>query len=68
MTTRRVLLVPGGPGTAGLPAARAVLDWIRGVDAATTRTTTVCSGSLLPAAAGLGKQALTGWTRASVRS
>ena len=63
VTAPDVLLVPGGPGTAGLLADRAVLDWIRGVDATTTWTTSVCSGSLLLAAAGLltGRRATTHW-------
>ncbi|MFC8450618.1 DJ-1/PfpI family protein [Kitasatospora sp. NPDC057223] len=63
VTAPDVLLVPGGPGTAGVLADGAVLDWIRDVDAATTWTASVCSGSLLLAAAGLlgGRRATTHW-------
>ncbi|WP_371480680.1 DJ-1/PfpI family protein [Kitasatospora sp. NBC_00315] len=63
VTAPDVLLVPGGPGTADLLADRAVLDWIRGVDAGTDWTTSVCSGSLLLAAAGLltGRRATSHW-------
>ena len=58
-----VLLVPGGPGTADLLADQPTLDWLRGIDAATTWTTSVCSGSLLLAAAGLltGRRATSHW-------
>ncbi|WP_151774782.1 DJ-1/PfpI family protein [Streptomyces abyssomicinicus] len=58
-----VLLVPGGPGCAALLDDRPTLDWIRTADAATTWTTSVCSGSLLLAAAGLltGRRATSHW-------
>ena len=63
VTAPDVLLVPGGPGTADLLADRSTLDWLRGIDAATTWTTSVCSGSLLLAAAGLltGRRATSHW-------
>jgi putative intracellular protease/amidase len=63
VTAPDVLLVPGGPGTADLLADQPTLDWLRGIDAATTWTTSVCSGSLLLAAAGLltGRQATSHW-------
>ncbi|WP_034090576.1 DJ-1/PfpI family protein [Streptacidiphilus albus] len=53
VTSPDILIVPGGPGTAAQLTDRAVLDWIRAVDANTAWTTSVCSGSLLLAAAGL---------------
>ncbi len=63
VTAPDVLVVPGGPGVADLLADGPTLDWLRGVDAATTWTTSVCSGSLLPAAAGLlaGRRATSHW-------
>lgn len=58
-----VVLVPGGPGTA--PAARdeAVLGWLREVSPRASWTTSVCSGSVVLAAAGLldGKRATSHW-------
>ncbi|HEX5566325.1 MAG TPA: DJ-1/PfpI family protein [Streptomyces sp.] len=58
-----VLLVPGGPGVADALSDGPTLDWLRSVDAATTWTTSVCSGSLLLAAAGLltGRRATSHW-------
>ncbi|WP_329496157.1 DJ-1/PfpI family protein [Kitasatospora herbaricolor] len=63
VTSPDVLLVPGGPGTADVLADPATLDWIRRVDAGTTWTTSVCSGSLLLGAAGLleGRRATSHW-------
>ena len=48
-----VLVVSGGPGTAGQIENPALLNWLRAADATSTWTTSVCSGSLLLAAAGL---------------
>ncbi|WP_316527801.1 DJ-1/PfpI family protein [Kitasatospora brasiliensis] len=58
-----VLLVPGGPGTSARLTDQAVVEWVRAVDATTTWTTSVCSGSLLLAAAGLleGRRATSHW-------
>ncbi|MBD0690907.1 DJ-1/PfpI family protein [Streptomyces sp. CBMA123] len=58
-----LLLVPGGPGTEAQLTDEAVLDWVRRVDATTTWTTSVCSGSLILGAAGLlrGRRATTHW-------
>lgn len=58
-----VLVVPGGPGQGELMGDQDVLDWIRRIDATTTWTTSVCTGSLLLAAAGLlaGKRATSHW-------
>ncbi|MFD8705194.1 DJ-1/PfpI family protein [Kitasatospora sp. NPDC059648] len=58
-----LLLVPGGPGTEVQLTDGAVLDWVRRIDATTTWTTSVCSGSLLLGAAGLlkGRRATSHW-------
>ncbi|WP_031481056.1 DJ-1/PfpI family protein [Streptomyces bicolor] len=48
-----VVVVPGGPGTFAEIENEALLDWLRTADATSTWTTSVCSGSLLLAAAGL---------------
>ncbi|MBB5913024.1 putative intracellular protease/amidase [Nocardia transvalensis] len=59
-----IVLVPGGPGqTPQMDNAR-LLDWLRAVDATSTWTTSVCTGSLLLAAAGLlrGRRATSHWT------
>ena len=48
-----ILVVPGGFGTRALLDHRPLLDWIRQVDQTTTWTTSVCTGALLLAAAGL---------------
>ncbi|MFE7589404.1 DJ-1/PfpI family protein [Kitasatospora sp. NPDC057512] len=58
-----LLLVPGGPGTQAQLTDRAVLDWVRRIDATTTWTTSVCSGSLILGAAGLleGRRATSHW-------
>jgi len=63
VTAADILLVPGGPGQAALMADEPLLEWIRAVDATSTWTTSVCSGSLLLAAAGLlkGRQAASHW-------
>ncbi|MEU1008526.1 DJ-1/PfpI family protein [Streptomyces sp. NPDC005890] len=48
-----LLVVSGGPGTMAQMENPALLDWLRAADATSTWTTSVCSGSLLLAAAGL---------------
>ena len=59
-----VVLVPGGFGTRALLTDERLLGWIRGADAGSTWTTSVCTGSLLLAAAGLldGVEATTHWS------
>jgi putative intracellular protease/amidase len=58
-----VLVVPGGIGTRALLGEDAVTEWVRAIDATTTWTTSVCTGSLVLGAAGLlqGKRATTHW-------
>ncbi|MDH3200958.1 MAG: DJ-1/PfpI family protein [Myxococcales bacterium] len=48
-----VVLVPGGVGTRALIHDEVILDWIRQVHETSTYTTSVCTGSLLLAAAGI---------------
>lgn len=59
-----VLVVPGGIGSRALLADDVVLDWVRGAHATSTYTTSVCTGSLVLAAAGLldGCTAATHWS------
>ncbi|WP_424216718.1 DJ-1/PfpI family protein (plasmid) [Streptomyces sp. BI20] len=58
-----VLLVPGGPGQSALMEDERLLAWLRAIDAGSTWTTSVCTGSLLLAAAGLlrGRRATSHW-------
>lgn len=58
-----ILLVPGGPGDAAACRDEALLAWIRAAHARTTWTTSVCTGSLVLAAAGVleGVEATTHW-------
>lgn len=59
-----VLVFPGGVGTRTLEEDDLVLDWVRQVHATTSWTTSVCTGSLVLAAAGLltGLTATTHWS------
>lgn len=58
-----ILVVPGGYGTRPLLEDGETLDWIRRTAAAARQVTSVCTGSLLLARAGLleGKRATTHW-------
>jgi len=58
-----ILVVPGGYGTRALLEHEPLLGWIREVHEITTWTTSVCTGALLLAAAGLldGVPATTHW-------
>ena len=58
-----LLVVPGGYGTRALLRDRETLDWIRTTAATAKRVTSVCTGSLLLAQAGLldGRRATTHW-------
>ncbi|MET8838049.1 DJ-1/PfpI family protein [Micromonospora sp. NPDC004540] len=63
VTRPDVLVVPGGPGQIARMTDARLLEWLRAVDATTTWTTSVCTGSLLLAAAGLldGRRATSHW-------
>jgi len=58
-----VLLIPGGPGQAAQMGDGPLRDWLIQADKTTTWTTSVCTGALILAAAGLldGRQATTYW-------
>jgi transcriptional regulator GlxA family with amidase domain len=58
-----VLLVPGGEGNRPLLDDERVLEWVRQIDAGSTWTTSVCTGSLVLGAAGLleGRRATSNW-------
>jgi putative intracellular protease/amidase len=58
-----ILVVPGGPGTDDQLKDGPVHEWLRAADATTQWTTSVCTGSLILAAAGLlaGRRATSHW-------
>jgi transcriptional regulator GlxA family with amidase domain len=58
-----VLVYPGGRGTRAELRDDAVLDWVRGISRSGAVVASVCTGSLVLAAAGLldGKPATTHW-------
>lgn len=58
-----LLVVPGGRGTRALLDDETLLAWIKGVSVKAARTTSVCTGSLLLAQAGLlrDRRATTHW-------
>jgi len=58
-----VILVPGGPSTPVHARDEVLLDWLRHANQAATWTTSVCSGSVILAAAGLlnGRRATSHW-------
>lgn len=64
VTEPDVVVVPGGVGTRTLIKDPVILDWIRAVHPQTLFTTSVCTGSLVLAAAGLldGLTATTHWS------
>jgi putative intracellular protease/amidase len=63
-----VIVFPGGFGTRALMTDERVLDWVRTAHATTSFTTSVCTGSLVLAAAGLleGLTATTHWSALDV--
>jgi transcriptional regulator GlxA family with amidase domain len=58
-----IVLVPGGPGEVAARAGGDALEWLRVAHETSTWTTSVCTGSLILAAAGLleGKRATSHW-------
>ena len=65
-----VLIHPGGPGTRRLMREPAHLGWVRAQRAAVPLMTSVCTGSLVYAAAGLlsGRRATTHWASLNLLS
>ncbi|MGE5181776.1 MAG: DJ-1/PfpI family protein [Acidobacteriota bacterium] len=61
--TADVVVVPGGPGRREMIADEALVGWVRRVHPTTQWTTSVCTGSLVLAAAGIlsGVDAVTHW-------
>jgi putative intracellular protease/amidase len=58
-----VIVVPGGFGTRALMSDETILSWVRGAHETSDWTTSVCTGSLILAAAGIldGLEATTHW-------
>ncbi|WP_137992235.1 DJ-1/PfpI family protein [Streptomyces vilmorinianum] len=58
-----IVLVPGGPGSREAMHDPEILAWLRGADATSTWTTSVCTGSLILGGAGLltGRPATSHW-------
>ena len=64
MPSPDVIIVPGGVGTRDLMADHPILEWLQRAHPTTTFTTSVCTGSLVLASAGLldGLTATTHWS------
>jgi putative intracellular protease/amidase len=58
-----VTVVPGGPGTRKMTTDKSLIGWVRRIHPTTQWTTSVCTGSLILAAAGVleGLEATTHW-------
>lgn len=58
-----IVVVPGGPGQTEADDDERILSWLRGAHEASTWTTSVCTGSLILAAAGIldGVRATSHW-------
>jgi putative intracellular protease/amidase len=58
-----IVLIPGGPGEVAARAGGPALEWVRSVHETSTWTTSVCTGSLILAAAGVlaGVRATSHW-------
>jgi putative intracellular protease/amidase len=63
MPSPELVLVPGGPGQVALMGDGPVHEWLRAAHETTKWTTSVCTGSLVLAAAGLldGRRATSNW-------
>jgi putative intracellular protease/amidase len=63
LASPEIVVVPGGPGQAALMDDGPVHEWLRAAHTTSTWTTSVCTGSLILAAAGLlaGKRATSHW-------
>jgi transcriptional regulator GlxA family with amidase domain len=63
ISSPEIVLVPGGPGEVAARAGEEMLAWLRQADRTSTWTTSVCTGSLILAAAGLlnGVRATSHW-------
>ncbi|MCW3032961.1 MAG: thiJ [Solirubrobacterales bacterium] len=63
LSSPEIVLVPGGPGEVAARAGEEMLAWLREADRTSTWTTSVCTGSLILAAAGLlrGVRATSHW-------
>ena len=59
-----IVLVPGGPGSASAARDEGLLSWLRTVSPGADWTASVCTGSVVLAAAGLleGRRATTHWS------